>query len=117
MSNKLTKEKFSYKILQQRGDYMKIKNLYVVESGYLKKPMIVKKPNFVKRLLALCIGAEIIIYKDAITDTNIIAHPNELYPLCKYINTSNYGKDISDRRLKKLVFEKTPQKDKNPIGF
>ena len=96
---------------------MKIKNLYVAETIYLPTPTIVKKPSFIKIILAACIGAEIVTYKEAITNTKLKICPDNLQPLYNYINVEYYGKDISERRLKKLIFRKKEENIKRKIGF
>lgn len=94
---------------------MKVKNLYVVERNFTK-PLIVKKPNLLRRTLANLIKAEITTYQEITTKTNIQAFPYELSPLLFYLDDDCHQEDIPLYKLKQLKFLSN-QKGKRKIGF
>lgn len=96
---------------------MKIKNLLVADIKNLEQPLIVKRPNLFKRIIASCIGAEITTFKEVFSNTKIKIHPYDLTPLCKHIDTRYYDKDISINRLRKIKIKDDKQINKRKIGF
>lgn len=117
MSNeKLTNRIYVIKYKAKKGVTMKIKNLLVADIKRLKEPLIVKQPSIFRRVIASCIGADIIVYKEALSNTKIKIDPYDLKPLCFYIDTNDYEQDIAISQLKKLQLKKEFNQ-KRKIGF